>query len=468
MYRYRKKSSLQNVLKDYMIPIIWGIIILIIAMNVIFGGKGDGADPLKNPEENQSPIVVNFWDKFTEASVRFGNKEKETISDGYKLFKWENIIVKEWDVLLSFEDGSKMRLNKIANLIINDDWSYTLNSSDAWINTKSSMQVNMKYGIITAGEGSIVSLTQNEASSSAYVLRGTVVLKNKAGQRVTLSAGEKASISRSDTANASIDLSNEKASIGEYFKNTDWFALNGWASILLQNNNDVAAIIESGKYILISGIKDEMRVDASQIDFSGELLWENAEFVTINNIDISLDDRMFTQNSFPLKESVNDVIIKIFDADKNLLEKILYTVYTSNIDNSSNTSNSNSTIITPNSDIDVTQFSFTAPSTTGKFSTTNSEITIRGKTTAEGVAKVEVNGFKLASFNGSTWRYHAFSRFENLQEGTNTYKVEYFDENDAIIFTDFFHIIKREKTAAAPSDNENSESDNTISAEADI
>jgi hypothetical protein len=37
-----------------------------------------------------------------------------------------------------------------------------------------------------------------------------------------------------------------------------------------------------------------------------------------------------------------------------------------------------------------------------------------------------VNDYKLSSFNGSTWRYHASTDNNNLADGTNVYEIKYF------------------------------------------
>lgn len=70
-------------------------------------------------------------------------------------------------------------------------------------------------------------------------------------------------------------------------------------------------------------------------------------------------------------------------------------------------------------------------------------MTIRGYTNSDQVASVQVNGFTLSSFNGSTWRYHAFERFGTLNEGTNQYKVDYIGANGAVLYTDYFTIVKK-------------------------
>jgi hypothetical protein len=85
---------------------------------------------------------------------------------------------------------------------------------------------------------------------------------------------------------------------------------------------------------------------------------------------------------------------------------------------------------------------------TGKFVATGSEITIRGVTTAEWISKVEVNWFTLWSFNWSTWRYHAFERFETLEEWTNQYKVDYYGADNTIVYTDYYTIVKNPTTTA--------------------
>jgi len=95
---------------------------------------------------------------------------------------------------------------------------------------------------------------------------------------------------------------------------------------------------------------------------------------------------------------------------------------------------------------DSEKFGFTSPSVNGIFSTKSDEITIRWFTTLEWISRVQINAnignSELKSFNGTTWRYHAFTRFNNLVEWVNEYVVIYYWRDDEVVYTDYFNIIK--------------------------
>ena len=335
----------------------------------------------------------------------------------------------------------------------------------------------MKFANIQADAWSVLSLTQNEAGSTIYVLAGSAKVSNLSGVNTLLIKGQKVSISRLDAASKDIDLENEKTTIDSYFKGSDWFIENGWHIIITQEDTTDETLTEdseetstqatTGKYISFENLRDEMSLEANSLNVKWSVLSEEVGGVTINNRQASISaDKWISLEALLLGQTVNDVVVKIYNTNKNIIQKQVYTVYTSGRSGSSSTTTN--TAVTPNSqwvttyNVDATDFTFTQPSNTGKFSTTWSEITIRWATTAEWISRVEVNGFKLSSFNGSTWRYHAFERFETLEEGTNQYRVDYFWEDGNIVYTDYYTIVK--KAAVAVSTPEVTET--VVSAEA--
>ena len=93
---------------------------------------------------------------------------------------------------------------------------------------------------------------------------------------------------------------------------------------------------------------------------------------------------MFRIDAFNLPARTNDLVVKTYDNDQNIVSKQVYTVYYSGGSDTNvavanaavtpvGTVNSSATIY----DVDATKFGFTFPSSTGKFSTTGSEVTIR-------------------------------------------------------------------------------------------
>ncbi len=446
----RRHSNLQNTFKDYFVPIIGWVLIIILLYSFFNGNKTTSTSI--NINENKIPAKISFWSPDTEAFISYSWKNQEKITESQSLYKWETLIVKEWSVSLNSANGTRINLNKIAELKYEEDGSYSLYSSDAWFELKDDTNISMKFANIQARADSVLSLTQNEAGSTIYILSWSAKVANLAGRETLLIKWQKISISRQNAANKDIDLGSEKSNIDSYFKGSDWFIENKGHIILQQNDEDnskkdseekKSSQVSSWRYISFDSLRDEMSIKGNSLNISWKILSESVGSITINNrqVNISTTTKSFSLDSLSLSQSVNDIVVKIYDTDKNIIKKSVYTVYTSSQNNPS-TSRPLSQWSTTY-DVDATDFRFTDPSNTGKFSTTSSEVTIRGITSAKGISRVEVNGFKLASFNGSTWRYHAFKRFETLEEGTNQYRIDYFWEDGKIVYTDYYTIVKK-------------------------
>ena len=462
MARSRRRSRMQNTFKDYLVPIIGWVFIIFLIFNFLWWESGNNNSTLSIWSANAADII--FTNSETEAYIEYQGDVKEQIDDSIDLGTWETLIVKEGIVDLVAKNGDNIKLNKVAELKLTEDWWYDLYSSDAWFTLREDANISMRYANIEAPAGSVLSLTQNEAGSTVYVLGGTAKITNLAGLSTLLTKEQKISISRLNAAKDDIDLSNEKKWIDSYFKGSDWFIENQWNVVLTQKDIEAASqeeitentiTEEDGEevgvatptwdkwlYLEFNTLRDEMRIENWALNISWKIVSDKVDTLTINNNQASIaEDRTFSLENLSLPNSINDVVVKTYDSDKNILEKNVYTVYSSAQWASSSTTTSPTTGGTTFT-WDATQFSFTAPSASGKFSTSASEVTIRGVTTAKDITKVEVNGFKLWSFNGSTWRYHAFERFKTLQTWSNQYKIDYYGADNTIVFTDYYTIVK--------------------------
>ena len=497
MNRYRRhQPKLQDTLKDYIVPIIWWIIVLLIIYS-IFSSWSENDSAIIS--ENSNPIILSFWSSNTDAQIIYPWNNRQNIWDKASVFKWESVVVREGSVRLEAVDGTKIHLNKIAELKIENDGSYSLYSSDAWIENTKDIKITMKYATVEAVSWSIFSLTQNEAWSTIYMLQGNAKITNIAWVNTLLVAWQKISIPRLQASNKDFDILNEKASIDSFFKSSDWFIENEGHTIVITppTEDTQSGSLDTGTWassiwwlVRFDTIRDEMSLQSSTLDISWGFASDTIWAITVNNITIPINtsNKSFSLSNFQLSSTVNDLVVKIYDTNKNILEKKVYTIYTSVVSTqSSNTawntpqvSNnpSTGTVWSTTFQIDATKFWFTEPSNTGKFSTSSSEVTIRGFTTAADITRVEINGFNLWSFNGSTWRYHAFERFDTIRDGTNQYRVDYYGKNGALVYTDYYTIVKQspqswtqtpavtntsENTPPSTSVNSNQESSDTES-----
>jgi hypothetical protein len=70
-------------------------------------------------------------------------------------------------------------------VLYNAGKNFTLYSSDLFVNTSSSMVFDLKYmKVSSSGENQVFNLTQNEVSSTIYVVSGNVEVQNSAGVSV--------------------------------------------------------------------------------------------------------------------------------------------------------------------------------------------------------------------------------------------------------------------------------------------
>lgn len=475
MSRNRNRNAMQNTFKDYLVPIVGWVILLILLFSIFWW---DDNQETTNTEtsENTNPVTVSFSSEWTEAFIMYPGDERKEIQQWASLYKGESVIVKEWIVDLAFWNNNKISLNKVAELKYNEDASLSLYSSDAWISLAENTEVAMRYLNIEAPSWSVLSLTQNEASSTIYVLDWSAKVTNLGWASTSMISWEKLSVARQFAADGEADLSWDKWNIDSYFKSSDWFIENDGITVL---NNAATTQEESdeidetgtwslqwevGVFLSFDTIRDEWNVDSALLDITGTVLSESVELITINwkQAEISVD-KTFLAPGINTNLSVNDIVIKIYDSNRAVLDKNVITLYnwnptwtTATPTNTTPVTNANQTASSTNSQwvttfgVDATDFGFTLPSASWEFSTTAWEITIRWITTAENISKVEVNGFELASFNGSTWRYHAFERFETLESGTNQYKVDYYGPDNTIVYTDYYTIVKRDAVVEAP------------------
>ena len=467
MTRHRRNNNVQNTIKDYIVPIIWGLIFLLIIIKIFTGG--DSQTTINTPDvTDNNGLDISFTGDNTEAFVSYDGAEQKEISDNLDLYAWETLTVSEWQVKLNSSDA-EISLNKLAKFIYNGASDYSLASSEAWITTKKDTNISMRYLNISAAEWTTLSLSQNEALSTVYVLSGSAKVQNLGGVSTIIPQWEKLSVSKLNASKTDVDLASEKTNIDSFFKSSDWF-LDNEGHIILEQKSEKESETSTGStsiqqsnssdMISFNSLYDEMSTNEASINIGWKIISDQVSAITINNrqTSIATKNKTFELNNLSLISGINDIVVKIFNTEKDIIEKKVFTVYSSGWQEASitsstvNTNTVNSQGVTTYK-VDANDFGFTLPSVTGKFTTTWSEVTIRGITTAEWIVKVEVNGFKLWSFNGSTWRYHAFERFETLEEWTNQYKVDYYNDS-GIVYTDYYTIVKQSNWAAKQSSTE--------------
>lgn len=453
-------SDFSKKIKDYIVPIIAWILILFLIWTFFF----------KTNSSEKTNLENRIWMSITKdidskAIISFKWWKDEELKEWVKLFRWEKIIVSNWRILLSDENIS-LNLNKLSELKYLENWNFSFDSWEAWIDAVASTNLDMKFVKLKISADSHISISQNEINSTVYVISWKVEVSNLAWKNTVLWSNEKIEVSRAEASDSKIDLSIKKEPLNDYFLKSDWFTINNWSKYFWtwiveetktwtwETNtwttsntwkiNSASNFTWKSKYITISNLLDESNVSSSVISVWWAYDTEVVSKIEINWKVATLNSKTGTfkvENiSVPLKE--NDVVFKIFNADEELIEKFVYTVYydwatTKKVTAVTETTTNNTFWV------DWTKFVFTAPISWTTYTTYEDFVTIKWSVSASWIDKVTVNDFKLSSFNGSTWKYHANKDYWNLVSWTNIYEIKYFSWTK-MVYKNFYIIIKKD------------------------
>ena len=439
------RNSFSRTIKDYIVPIIWWFVILIVIFNSLWNeGKIDN----QALDENRVWIEASLkWDN-AEAYIVYPWDTKKSIQWNIKVYKWEKILIKEWNVSLSYLPWVTLELGRLWELKYWSDGSLSLFNSDLWVNTSIVLDISMSYANVVISENSVVSLSQNEVWSTVYLLKWTVEVSNLTWESTMLTGGQKLTVSRDNAANKDVDLQIQKEDIDNFFKWSDWFIKNSWDLYLWNNDeekNDTQSwttFVNNKSLISISSFKDEDRVPSSTVDIKWSYLNSDISVITVDWEITKLDteNNTFSFTNYSLDNSVNDIVVKVFDIDRNLIWKYVYTLY---LENWWASTSNNTWFKVKTYNIDASNFKFSSPDTSWTFITFADFVTIKWSVPASTVSKVVVNDYKLNSFNWTTWRYHARSDYNNLKDWTNIYEVKYYWLDGSLIYTNHYTIIKK-------------------------
>lgn len=458
----RRRNNIQKWLRDYMVPIIGGLLVIILLFSVFSWGN----DSTKVAVENKIWFDVNLNWASSEAYIVYQWENKKKIEWDISLYKWEKLIVKQWNVSLSMNWLWKFRLDKLWEFKYLENWDFSLYSSDLWLDSTSEVNVDMKFAKVKVWANSHVSFSQNEMWSSVYLINWFAEVENLVGKATVLAAGQKITVARLDASKQDLDLSLAKENIDDFYKQSDWFILNNWASYL-KTEEDVEAKdkikdweeetwtwktikkdkVSVNSLLTFSNLSDESNVSSATINISGNYSDEEITKISVNWKDAVLNPKLktFKFENIAVPNSENNLVFKVYDDANDLLSKFIYIVYyewwASADASAANPDWSGFKVQTFN--VDWSQFTFTEPTSKETYTTFEDFVTIRWAVLAKWIAKVTVNDYNLNSFNWSTWRYHASSSNNNMSVWTNVYDIKYFDANWKEVYTNRFTIIRK-------------------------
>ncbi len=443
----RRRHSVGKWVRDYIVPIIWALLIIILLFSVFSWWD---TEEVKVDLENKVGLEVIFDGANTESYVVYPWDYKKKIDSEISLYKWEKLIVKNGSVSLSLLWLWDFKLNKLWELKYNESWSFSLYSSDLWLNSSSEVPVEMRFASVNVWNQSNISFSQNEMWSTVYLINWFAEVQNLAWASTVLAPWQKITVSRLNANKEDLDLTLSKEAIDDYYKQSDWFILNNginylasWVEAKEETSTWTTKKVKtSSKLITFNNLSDELNVSSDKITVSWNFVDEEITKITLNwaNAVINSETKTFKFENVSVANSENDLVFKVYDGANDLLSKFIYTIYYDGAVANNNTSRFNVKTF----DVDWSKFTFTSPTTKSTYTTYEDFTTIRWKVLIEWIKKVQVNDYTLKSFNWSTWRYHASTINNNLSIWTNVYEVKYFDINWKLVYTNHFTIVKKD------------------------
>lgn len=455
----KKWNNIWKSIKDYAVPLIWLVIILTIAFNMFswWTNTSNQTDKDISQNENQQWLQISLGN-LSDAEIVYPEWKNVKVDDNNKtLYKWEKIIVKEWNATIDFPAFWSLNLDKLWDLLYDENGTINLNYSSLWVNSNNKMKIKMLFATVYLSENSSVSLKQNEVNSIIYLLNWTAEIENNSWKKTSITKWQKIAISSTDANNIGIDLESMKEPLDADFKSSEWYTKNGWDLYLntletgtwetINNTGTTSWTWEEVKindwdFITIDNpTGDEAFSDTQTIEINWTFLEWVAE-ITINwiNAKLNQETKRFSLKNFNLDKKTNDIIFKVYDENKDILWKYIKTIYYNGwVDEKA----SNSWFEVQNFSIDASDFKFTSPSSDWIYTTYEDAVSIYGVTPKNTVKKVSVNWYTLKTFDWTNWRYHARKDYENLKDWTNVYEIKYYGDNNKLIYTNNFTIIKK-------------------------
>ncbi len=471
--RNRRNSNVKNI-KDYIVPIITFGLIFILIYLAFSGSDWEGTKSSSDKTviiQDSNAIIIDLDGKDTKAIIVNENDKKTVIWNGDAINPGETVMVEKGSISFSIPNEAKFSLNKNGELQYAKNSELSLRSSALWVESKNDLELSMKFAKVKIGKDSVVNFEQNEVSSTIYLLKWTVEIENLSWVSTFLSQGKQLKISNKDASKDDVDLVALKEDFDDYFKISDWYLKNNgsvalsstsenvlseksatWTNLLWENNSTLSGSIEKRKALTTSNllsfdkIYDEGSVTTPLTTISWKFVEDNIASIEIQGqkVNINNETKTFSVANIDTSKQSNDIIIKVLDAWDNVIAKYLYTLYYSSGKAESNT-NGFAKINAKAYPVNNSDFIVSIP-TVKKGSTFSSENTFYGTVKNPDVSAVLVNGYRLKTFNGKTFRYHAYSRFKTLWEWVNNYEIKYLWKDWKVILKKYVTINKKTKS----------------------
>lgn len=452
----RWNQSEQTNYSSFILPIIIAAWILILIIKLIFSSWGSSVNRtwdylnISASQENSKIYIYMSWDS------------KKEIDQDTKMYSTDNKLeVESWEAKITTQDNS-------STIYIDKRWEMRYGWTDSnsrqvfeFINSQffaeiwtTWVQIKMKNFTVDSSD-SVIAFSQNMVASNIFVLKWTVKITlntTSENNSVDLWVGQKLTILNNDLKDEKLNLSDKIEPIDDIFKEEDFFVRHNWPSYLLSSSSQElswswltswswSSFSKTQKVISFTYPTDESSVEWSLVDVEWMILSDNVEKITLNDKDtlINKAEKKFSFKWFNLASSVNNVVYKVYDSDANLLAKWVIVVYSSW--NNKKETNDKPTVTTfPINDKD---FKIIEP-TDNPYKTSENVVKIVGQVNKWAVKYITINGFRLTKFPQfwTVWYYFANKDYGTMNDGINLYNIKYYWENDNLLFTNLFTIVK--------------------------
>jgi len=436
--RNRRHIHFLKTFKDYSAPIVLFGGIFLVGIYALFATSDapieDVTPPpplqiIRNSPQTQADIQYVWW---TKAKLE---------SDG--------ILEKSEKIFLSSETAHLQNTNvnfhmSPGELSYDAHDTYTLLSGNLWVEAKNSLTIHMRYLSVQTAAENIFSLSQNEITSSLYVVQGSVEITTNAWASTKVSKGERIVLTKVASEDKSLDLVAKKEPIDEVTKNDEWFRKNNAASYLAvpdvtktPETSFPVANSEAGYISFSNSLFDRAEINTNQIDIAGMIHDDRITIIEMDgkNADIDLQAKTFVVRGVNTSKRKNDLVYYLYE-DQNEIYRGVLTLY-----NASGTGWGSSTAKTSSGYASTNNFPLTNSAEypilfpkQNPYITRDTLVTLEWAVPARTVTRIVVNGFQLTKFvpNSTNWAYNANVQYDNLKDGVNIYTIEYFNNSEKV------------------------------------
>lgn len=442
----RSASNLRK--KEGSLPWKW-IVIVVGIFVVLFFLRG-----IDTTTENTENGTIISWSGSFVVTKNDGSKKDIKVSEKFYMSDLLFSVI-SWTAEFESEWG-KIWLDKTSEISHNETHSgwYILSQWRMWIEAKNTIHIWLKHIEVELSEGDIALIEQQRIYSIVYILRWNGTIRWN-GRETQLNSGKRIMVSQSNLINPWVTLESLMGDIDDSIQQNAFFlARNGKA--LLESIEDAptqqngswtvnsivwsgASIVTNGKLIVISSPLDGSVITGGVLSVEGRTLSAQVKKIVINDQSLLISDSPWSFRTAPITitSSTVDIVYRAYDANNNLLERWVLTLY------SSAKWTGSDKLVPKTFPVSDKDFKITNPSE-NPYKTSLTAVTVSGSVPKWAVEYITVNNFRLKKFvAGSTnWYYYANVAYQTMKDGFNLYEIRFYWPNDTLLSTQLFTIIK--------------------------